>query len=137
MRFKIFYRMYHTIVWLRVLYPSEIAVLDHCMLLELIGQNGLWEIFAMHLQAVSNALFTHTLQLSTSNSFEIVRNQLIEPMNEPKLLRDSLHAEKYIRSKTGKSRSGTMHILSEMKMRGFITMENEMLKSINCTYDIK
>lgn len=91
----------------------------------------------MHLQAVSNALFTHPLQLSTSNSFEIVRNQLIELMDEPKLLRDSLHAEKYARSKTGKSRSGTMRILSERKMRGFITMENEMLKSINCTYDIK
>lgn len=122
---------------LRVSIPSEIAVLDHCQLLELIGQHGLWEIFAMHLQAVTNALFTHTLQLSPSSSFEIVRNQLIELMNEPKLLRESLPAEKYIRSKTGISRSGTMRILSEMKAGGSIKMENGMLKSIDKFYDIK
>ncbi|OAT27733.1 hypothetical protein M975_4288 [Buttiauxella brennerae ATCC 51605] len=58
-------------------------------------------------------------------------------MNEPKLLRESLPAEKYIRSKTGISRSGTMRILSEMKAGGSIKMENGMLKSIDKVYDIK
>jgi hypothetical protein len=123
---------------LRVSMPSEIAVLDHSQLLELIGQNGLWEIFAMHLQAVTNALFTHTLQLSTSSSsFEMVRNQLIELMNEPQLLRVISPAEKYIRSKTGISRSGTMRILAEMRASGFITMENGILKSINKIPEVK
>ncbi|EPV2476642.1 helix-turn-helix domain-containing protein [Enterobacter asburiae] len=53
--------------------------------------------------------------LSTPNSYESIRHQLIELMAKPSEIRELITAENYIRCKTRMSRSSIMRILSDLK----------------------
>jgi hypothetical protein len=120
----------HAYLTLRVAAPSEIAIIEYDKLMVLVAEQGLFSLFIGHLQAVTSALFAHNLQLTQPSAYDVVCNQLVSLMNEPALLRDNTTIEKYIRSKTRLSRSGTMRILAELKLGGYIVVENGVLKYI-------
>ena len=109
---------------------SEIAVLSIDELNDLLSKEGLWEMFAKHLQIIMNKLLVHTTNLTAINAYAIIRMQLIELMKESESFRSKTTAEKYIRSKTRLSRSGIMRMLSELKTGGYIEVENGILKKI-------
>ena len=120
----------YSFLTLRVFTLSEIAILSYDAFIALIAKLELWQDLFNHLQAVTAALFTHNLQLTLPTSRQIVFNQLIELMHEPQRLRESMTAEKYIRSKTRLSRSGTMRIIAELRAEGHIVIHNGLLEAI-------
>lgn len=108
----------------------EIATLSREETFDIIEKNNLWKLVAQHMQYVSERLMKYAALVSAPSAYEIISIQLRLLMNEPLSLRNSVPAEKYIRSKTQLSRSGTMRILSALKTGGYIEMEDGILIEI-------
>ncbi|MEL4012844.1 helix-turn-helix domain-containing protein [Dryocola clanedunensis] len=111
--------------------PSEIAVLTMDEIFTLLSKHNLWETFSRQIQITLNKLLIATSRLTVTDSYGLLRAQLIELMREPENFREGITAEKYIRSKTRLSRSGVMRILSDLKAGGYIVLEDGILKKIN------
>ncbi|WP_313079585.1 helix-turn-helix domain-containing protein [Atlantibacter sp.] len=95
-----------------------------------IEDRGLWEVFARHMMVQTNKLYLYSGQLSAPTSYELVRKQLIELINEPESLRNSISVERYIRDKVHLSRTCVMKILSDLKTGGYIVIEVGRLREI-------
>ncbi len=98
--------------------------------LQRIEDRGLWEMFARHMMVQTNKLYLYSGQLSAPTSYELVRKQLIELINEPESLRNSISVERYIRDKVHLSRTCVMKILSDLKTGGYIVIEVGRLREI-------
>lgn len=110
---------------------SEIAILTMDEIFTLLSRENLWETFSKQMQITLNKLLIATSRLTITDSYGLLRAQLIELMREPEAFRKGITAEKYIRSKTRLSRSGIMRILSDLKAGGYIVLEDGILKKIN------
>ncbi len=91
----------------------------------------LWEILAKHMVVVTNKLFYYSKILSAPTAYEIICNQLMELIREPAELRKKVSVERYIRDKTHLSRSSIMKILSNLRIGGYITIDNGRLLEIH------
>ncbi len=64
------------------------------------------------------------------SSYEIIRFQLQELMNESERIRTSITAANYIKSRTYLSRSGIMRIIAELREAGYIELNRGILVAI-------
>ncbi|MBS3045956.1 winged helix-turn-helix transcriptional regulator [Enterobacter mori] len=116
---------------LKIRSVSRLAVITMEELYSILAKEQIWELFARHLQVVSNKFLLNTFMLTAENAYSLIRHQLFELMYEPESYRAQTPVEHYIRGKTRLSRSGIMNILSKLKQGGYIVIENGILISIN------
>lgn len=110
--------------------PCEIATLSRDEIFDIIEKNNLWQLLSIHMEFVSDRLMIYAGLLNAPSAYEIIRNQLVALINEPDSLRESITAEKYVRTKTHLSRSGIMRILSALKAGEYVVIEDGILKEI-------
>ncbi|MBN6045655.1 helix-turn-helix domain-containing protein [Citrobacter sp. ku-bf4] len=115
---------------IKVLMPSEIAVIDKDKLFSLLTELSLWEAFSRYQMALISSVSEVLYKLSSPNSYDSIRYQIIELMEKPKEIREMITAENYIRCKTRISRSSIMRILSDLKSGGYIVIERGILREV-------
>lgn len=91
---------------------------------------GLWETLVQHMMVVTGKLFQYSKQLSAPTAYEVICNQLKELAAEPEAIRTNLSVERYIRDKTHLSRSSIMKILADLRVGGYVVIENGRLIEI-------
>lgn len=121
----------NSIFILKVIAPSEIAIVKREVLFQLFTRHALWEKFALHLLGGSGIIVEKLFKLTTPAAYDVVRYQLYELINMSLEARESIVASEYICGKTRLSRSRVMRILSDLKEGGYIVIERGILKSIS------
>ena len=116
---------------IKLLLASEVAIVSKEALFNLLSTQNLWEEFARYQMALISSVSEVIYRLSTPNSYESIRHQLIELMAKPSEIRELITAENYIRCKTRMSRSSIMRILSDLKTGGYITIERGILRGVH------
>lgn len=111
--------------------PSKISCLTLSAANAILTEHELWESMVKVLIYTASRIYDHFTQLSQLSSYDIIRQQLLELMNETTKIRTSVTAANYIQDRTFLSRSGTMKILSELKSGGFIDIKRGMLVDIH------
>jgi hypothetical protein len=97
----------------------------------LIGSFALWESLCKLLIYTTSRVYEHCTLISQMSSYEIIRFQLQELMNESDRIRTSITAANYIKSRTYLSRSGIMRIIAELREAGYIELNRGILIAIN------
>lgn len=117
--------------YIKLLTPCDIGILTLDTVHEVIREQNLWELLAMHMMVVATKLYSSGKLLTAPTSYDIIKAQLFELMNEDQALRQSITAQNYIRNKTNLSRSGIMRILAELKEGGYIEIRRGILLNVN------
>lgn len=120
----------NSIYIIKVIVPSEVAIIERDELFTLLTTLNLWEIFAKHQLAINSMIIERIFKLTSPSAYDTVRHQLFELINSSENIRENVIAEEYIRSKTRMSRSGIMRILSELREEGQIVIEKGILKAV-------
>lgn len=115
----------------KVLLPSEVAIITKEKAFIMFTQNNVWEDFARYQSSLISLVPEMISKISSPNSYQSVRHQLIELMAKSPEIRELITAENYIRCKTRLSRSSIMRILSDLKSGGYISLERGVLRKIN------
>lgn len=115
----------------KVLLPSEVAILPRDKFFNLLTAHNLWEDFSRYQMAIISSASEIVYRLSTDDIYHTIRYQLIELMAKSPEIRELITAENYIRSKTRISRSSIMRILSSLKAGGYISIDRGVLRGIN------
>ncbi|WP_039029625.1 helix-turn-helix domain-containing protein [Leclercia adecarboxylata] len=97
----------------------------------LIESFNLWESLCKLLIYTASRVYEHCTLISQMSSYEIIRFQLQELMNESERIRTSMTAANYIKSRTYLSRSGIMRIIAELRDAGCIELNRGILVSIH------
>ncbi|MDR1750477.1 MAG: helix-turn-helix domain-containing protein [Enterobacter cloacae] len=97
----------------------------------LIESFNLWESMCKVLIYTASRVYEHCTLVSQMSSYEIIRFQLLELMNESERIRTSMTAANYIKNRTYLSRSGIMRILAELRQAGYIEVNRGILVAIN------
>lgn len=97
----------------------------------LIESYGLWESLCKLLVYTASRVYEHCTLISQMSSYEIIRFQLQELMNESERIRNSITAANYIKSRTYLSRSGIMRILAELREADYIELNRGILVAVN------
>ena len=118
-------------LYVRVLETSEIAAVSLETFNRVVAQQNLWEHFSKLLIYTASRVYEHCAQISQMSAYDIIRFQLVELMQEPEAIRQSITAAAYIKSRTYLSRSGVMRILAELRTGKYITMERGVLIDIH------
>ena len=117
-------------IYLKTRTHCMIGVLNREKTLSVIKENNLWELLSYYFMAQSDKFLSIGETLTAPTSYEIIRYQLLELMNEPEDYRQRIAVERYIRDKTLLSRSGIMKILRNLKVGGYIKIINGKLIAI-------
>ena len=116
--------------YIKTLESSLLALISVKNIFPLIAENNLWETLARYLVFVVNQYYAISMDTSSSSAYNLIKTQLIQLINEDEYVRLNTTAEKYIREKTGLSRSGIMRVLAELKFGGNIKIERGVLMEI-------
>lgn len=96
-----------------------------------IEKENLWESLCHLIIYTASRIYEHCTMISQLSSYEIIRIQLLELMQEPERMRMNITASNYIQDRTYLSRSGIMRILSELRDSECIILKRGVLLSIN------
>lgn len=96
-----------------------------------IKELNLWQHMAYVLMYISSRLYAHCTRMSLPGSYETVRHLLLELSHEVEEIRAQKNVVRYIRNRSFLSRSGVMHIISQLKRGNYIEVENGKLTKIN------
>jgi len=118
-------------LFIETLSDAEIAILTTDRAHEIIAQNNAWELLVGHITTVTTNLFKKNVIMTAPTSYDILKFQLMSLMNEPVDIRETISAAKYILERTRLSRSTVMKMLSQLKVGGYIEMEEGMLKAVH------
>ncbi|RJT27976.1 helix-turn-helix domain-containing protein [Buttiauxella izardii] len=118
-------------LFLRTQETSLVGTLPLNIALELIRTNKYWESLARLLIYNVTRVHDHCAKISQLSSYDILRSQLFELMNESPEIRSNTTAANYIISRTFLSRSCAMRILSALKAGNYITMEKGILIDVH------
>ena len=118
-------------LYVRALETSEVASVTLERFNHVVAQQNLWESFSNLLIYTASRVYEHCAQISQMSAYDIIRFQLVELMQEPEAIRQSITAAAYIKSRTYLSRSGIMRILAELRTGKYITMERGVLIEIH------
>ena len=118
-------------LFLRPQETSEMSTMSLKDANTIIAHYDLWESLSRVLIYMVARVYDHCAKISQLSSYEVIRLQLVELMNESEKIRMNITAANYIQSRTFLSRSGTMRILSELKAGGYITLEKGVLINVN------
>jgi hypothetical protein len=108
----------------------KIATLTQAEVHQHVQELDLWEVLAQHMTMLTSKLYSYSKQLSAPTAYEIICNQLMSLVSESNDLRANISVERYIRDKTHLSRSSIMKILADLKVGGYIEIENGRLIEI-------
>ena len=109
----------------------KVAILSYKDAMTIIRGKSLWEDYSnylLYIMGLQATLSTHSIGLRAQ---DIIRDCLIDLMNESEQYRLKTNACKYIMEKTALSRSGVMGILAKMKKEKSIGIERGVLIFIN------
>lgn len=115
------------------LMPSSDAVFSVLPLAnacDIVAKKQLWQSLSYLLMYLSSRVYDHSTRLSQMNSYETVRNILLELCEESEELRAETSVLHYIQSRSYLSRSGIMRILSELRAGNYITLQNGTLVDV-------
>lgn len=113
----------------------KVAILSYKDAMTIIRGKSLWEDYSnylLYIMGLQATLSTHSIGLRAQ---DIIRDCLIDLMNENEQYRLKTNACKYIIEKTGLSRSGVMGILARMKKEKSIGIERGVLIFMNETME--
>lgn len=113
----------------------NVAILPYKTAMEIIREQKLWEDYSnylLYIMGLHSTLSHHSVGL---RSRDIIRDCLVDLMNENEQYRLKTNSCKYIMEKTGLSRSGVMGILAEMKNENMIGIRRGVLIFINDASD--
>lgn len=113
-----------------IVYPGPTATLSTLPLTQawkIVEQEEQWESLAKLLMYISARIFGHCVRTSLTVSYDTVRALLLELNDEPEALRQTTPVLQYIQSRCFLSRSGILHILSQLRMGNYITINHGRL----------
>ncbi|WP_049292243.1 helix-turn-helix domain-containing protein [Franconibacter helveticus] len=93
----------------------------------LIGSYNLWQELSYLLIYNASSMYAHSAMNSQMSSYDLIRFQLNELMNEPDNIRQSTTAANYILNRTYLSRSSVMRIIASLRNEGYITLQRGVL----------
>ncbi|MGL5387374.1 MAG: helix-turn-helix domain-containing protein [Enterobacterales bacterium] len=117
-------------LYVRVREDARMGSLPLELFNQLIEKYDLWECLATILIYTTSRVYEHCTQIAQMSTYEIIRFQLQELMQEPPSIRLNITAANYIKGRSYLSRSGIMRILSELKKAEYITTERGVLLKI-------
>lgn len=117
-------------IHMRTLECSRIACLPLTTANAIIDEQNLWESLAHLLIYTAGRVYDHCTRITAASSYDIIRSQLYELMQETPELRQNITAATYIQTRTFLSRSSIMKILAELRKGGYITTERGVLLQI-------
>lgn len=120
-----------SLLFMRSQEPSRLSRISISDADAIISERNLWECMVRLMTYTAGRVYDHFTQISQLSSYEIIRYQLLELMNETTKIRTSVTAARYIQDRTYLSRSGIMKILSELKAGEFIDIQRGMLVEIH------
>lgn len=121
--------------YIKMLCASDIGIMPLDKALEIIREQNLWELLAMHMMIITSKLYASNKILTAPTSYDMIKAQLFELMSEDTGFRLRITAESYIRDKTNLSRSGIMRILSQLKEGGYIEIQRGILMQVSTLPD--
>lgn len=97
----------------------------------LLQRENMWESLCYLIIYTASRVFENCTQNSQLSSYEIIKIQLQELIQEPDRVRLNVTAANYIQNRTYLSRSGVMKILSQLRDAECITLSRGVLMSVN------
>lgn len=82
-----------------------------------------WRNLVIFFSYVMHRLMIRDGQLTGGNAYQIIRNLLLDLINQPDNVRENISASRYILERTKLARSTVMHILSELSRGKYITLK--------------
>lgn len=114
-------------LYVRALEKSELTRLPLERFNLLVQKYSLWESTCALLIYTSSRIFEHCTMIAKMSSYDIVKFQLNQLMNESPSFRTNITAATYIKERTYLSRSSIMRIISDLKSAGLLSMEKGVL----------
>lgn len=96
-----------------------------------IEKEQLWESLCHLIIYTASRIYEHCTVISQLSSYEIIRIQLLELMQESERFRMNVTAANYIQDRTYLSRSGIMRILSRLREDGHIELQRGVLLGVS------
>ncbi|MCS2158151.1 helix-turn-helix domain-containing protein [Scandinavium sp. H11S7] len=118
-------------LYIETVSEARIATLPTARANEIIAQNNAWELLAGHMTVIASNLYKKSVLMTAATTYDVMKFQLIALMQEPADLRESHSAAKYILERTRLSRSTVMKMLSQLKLGGYIEIEDGVLKTVH------
>lgn len=97
----------------------------------IIDNQQLWGFLSLFQAYLIRNMCEHSAKMTALSTYEIIRNQLLNLINEPEEIRAEITAAQYIQERTLLSRSGIMHMLSQLKTGNYIKLEKGHLIGVN------
>ncbi|MFP2421499.1 helix-turn-helix domain-containing protein [Pseudescherichia vulneris] len=118
-------------LFLETLSVAKIATLKTERAHEIIAERNAWKLLVGHITKITTNLFKNNAIMTAPTSYDVLKFQLLALMREPDNLRQSTTAAKYILERTRLSRSTVMKMLSQLKVGGYIEIDDGMLKAVH------
>lgn len=115
---------------MQTLEESIIASIPLCEANRIIAEHNLWQSLAKVLIYTAGRIYEHCTRIYAPSSYDIIRSQLYELMEESTEIRLSITAANYIQTRTFLSRSSIMKILADLRKGGYITTRRGVLMDI-------
>lgn len=110
---------------------SVFGMIPITLLKDRIGQEDLWECYSTYLMYLIKYTHIHSSQITALPAYEVIRNQLINLVEEHDNVRLNTNAAQYIQERTMLSRSGIMSVLSQLNKGGYIIIKKGVLTHID------
>ena len=117
--------------YIKTINPFLIGEISTARVNDIIKEKSLWGLLSKQLMFVHGRLYNNVMPQGAPTAYEMIRQQLLNLIEEDESYRAAVTAELYIREKTHLSRSGVMRILADLKTGGFIEMEEGRLIKIH------
>lgn len=117
--------------YIKTINPCLIGEISTARVNDIIKEKSLWGLLSKQLMFVYGRLYNTVMPQGAPTAYEMIRQQLLNLIEEDESYRAAVTAELYIREKTHLSRSGVMRILADLKTGGFIEMEEGRLIKIH------
>lgn len=115
---------------MRTLEDSLIASIPLHEANRIIAENNLWKSLAKVLIYTAGRIYEHCTRIYAPSSYDIIRSQLYELMDESVEIRLHTTVANYIQARTFLSRSSIMKILADLRKGGYITTRRGVLIDI-------
>ncbi|CAI1603960.1 putative DNA-binding transcriptional regulator [Serratia quinivorans] len=128
---EVFQPMVAGMYYLRVETTGVITRLDGEMVAKIISESNMWESFGQVLSYFTCVLYQRDNELFGQSVYHMVRYFLREMMQAPTELRMLNNVAHYILQRSQVSRSSVMRIISQLRIGGYIVVQNGRLIKIN------
>lgn len=116
--------------YIKTITPCTIGIMTVDEAFSYITENELWPLLSRHLMGLTRKIYSYSQNIAAPSTYEIVRLQLQELMEEDPYVRANTTIENYISSKVHLSRSSIMRILAELRNKGHIEIHRGILIKI-------